>query len=103
MSLLHLLRRIYRVLALAAVFAYSILEVLVTRPRTRALRAAWLSRIGNRLLRTQDITFTTVGLVPMHGAVITTHLTYIDIVIHGSIRACVFVSKIELRKTPVFG
>jgi len=103
LSLLRTPRRIYRVLALAAVFAYSILEVLITRPRTRALRAAWLSRIGNRLLRTQDITFTTVGPVPMHGAVITNHLTYVDIIIHGSIRPCVFVSKIELRKTPVFG
>jgi 1-acyl-sn-glycerol-3-phosphate acyltransferase len=103
LSLLRTLRRIYRILALAAVFAYSILEVLITRPRTRALRAAWLSRIGNRLLRTQNITFTTVGPVPSHGAVITNHLTYIDIVIHGSIRPCVFVSKIELRKTPVFG
>jgi len=103
LSLLSTPRRIYRVLALAAVFAYSMLEVLITRPRTRALRAAWLSRIGNRLLRTQDITFTTVGPVPMHGAVITNHLTYVDIIIHGSIRPCVFVSKIEIRKTPVFG
>jgi len=103
LSLLSTPRRIYRVLALAAVFAYSMLEVLITRPRTRALRAAWLSRIGNRLLRTQNITFTTVGPVPMHGAVITNHLTYVDVILHGSIRPCVFVSKIEIRKTPVFG
>ena len=68
-------RRIYRCIALAAVFAYSMLEVVITRPRTRALRAAWLCRIGHRLLRTQDITFTTVGPVPMHGAVITNHLS----------------------------
>jgi 1-acyl-sn-glycerol-3-phosphate acyltransferase len=103
LSLLRTPRRIYRVLALAAVFAYSILEVLITRPRTRALRAAWLSRIGNRLLRTQDITFTTIGPIPSHGAVITNHLTYVDIIIHAAIRPCVFVSKIELRSTPVFG
>lgn len=103
MSLLRTPRRIYRLLALAAVFAYSITEVLITRPRSRAQRAAWLSRIGNRLLRTQDITFTTVGPVPTHGAVITNHLTYVDIIIHAAIRPCVFVSKIELRSTPVFG
>jgi 1-acyl-sn-glycerol-3-phosphate acyltransferase len=103
LSLLRTPRRIYRVLALAAVFAYSILEVLITRPRTRALRAAWLSRIGNRLLRTQDITFTTIGPIPSHGAVITNHLTYVDVIIHGAMRPCVFVSKVELRTTPVFG
>ncbi|MGA8939123.1 MAG: lysophospholipid acyltransferase family protein [Acidobacteriaceae bacterium] len=103
MSLPRTPRRIYRLLALAAVFVFSILEVLITRPRTRALRAAWLSRIGNRLLRTQDITFTTIGPIPTHGAVISNHLTYVDIIIHASIRPCVFVSKIELRSTPVFG
>ncbi len=96
-------RRIYRILTVAAVFAFSILEVLVKRPKTRAERAAWLSEIGNRLLRTQDITYSTIGPVPMHGAVITNHLTYIDILVHSAMRPCVFVSKIELRSTPVLG
>ena len=103
MSFLRTPRRIYRLLALAAVFAYSIFEVLLTRPRTRAQRAAWLSRIGHRLLRTQDITFAAVGPIPTHGAVISNHLTYIDVVIHASIQPCVFISKIELRSAPVFG
>ena len=96
-------RRIYRIFTVAAVFAYSILEVLIKRPKTRAGRAAWLTEIGNRLLRTQNITFSTIGPVPMHGAVITNHLTYIDILIHSAMRPCVFVSKIELRSTPVLG
>jgi lyso-ornithine lipid O-acyltransferase len=103
LSLLRTPRRIYRILALAAVFAYSIAEALITRPRSRALRAAWLSRIGNRLLHTQDITFTTIGPIPSHGAVITNHLTYVDVILHSAMRPCVFVSKIELRKTPIFG
>lgn len=96
-------RRIYRLLAVAFVFTYSIVEVLIKRPRTRAQRAAWLSQIGNRLLRTQDITFTTVGPVPTEGAVISNHLSYVDILVHAAMRPCVFVSKVELRKTPVFG
>jgi lyso-ornithine lipid O-acyltransferase len=100
---LSFLRRIYRLLAVVAVFAYSTAEILIQRPRTRAQRAAWLSKIGNRLLRTQNITFTTIGPIPSHGAVISNHLTYIDILLHASIRPCVFVSKIELRKTPVLG
>jgi 1-acyl-sn-glycerol-3-phosphate acyltransferase len=100
---LSFLRRIYRLFTVAAVFGFSILEVLIKRPKTRAARAAWLSEIGNRLLRTQDITFSTVGPVPMHGAVITNHLSYVDILLHAAMRPCVFVSKIELRSTPVFG
>jgi lyso-ornithine lipid O-acyltransferase len=93
----------YRILAVVVVFAYSTVEVLIQRPNTRALRAAWLSKIGNRLLHTQDITFTTVGTVPDHGAVISNHLSYVDILLHAAMRPCVFVSKIELRKTPVLG
>ncbi len=96
-------RRIFRVLHVVFVFAYSVLEVLIKRPRTRAERAAWLSLIGNRLCRTQEITYQTVGPVPTHGAVITNHLTYVDILVHAAMRPCVFVSKIELRSTPVLG
>ncbi|MGA7156339.1 MAG: lysophospholipid acyltransferase family protein [Acidobacteriaceae bacterium] len=103
MSLLRTSRRIIHLLAIAAVFSYSILEVLLTRPRTRALRAAWLSRICHRLLRPQHITVTAIGPIPAHGAIISNHLTYADIAVLATIQPCVFVSKIELRSTPVFG
>jgi len=102
-SLFSTLRRLYRLLKVAAVFGYAILEVLVLRPETRAERAAWLSQIGRRLLRSMDITYTTCGPVPNNGAVISNHLSYVDIVLHGALRPCVFVSKIELRATPVLG
>ncbi len=97
------LRRVYRILTVVLVFGYSVVEVLIKRPRTRAARAAWLGQIGNRLLRAQDITFTTVGPIPTAGAVISNHLSYVDILVHASMRPCVFVSKIEMRSTPVLG
>jgi 1-acyl-sn-glycerol-3-phosphate acyltransferase len=100
---LSYLRRIYRLLKVAAVFAYSILEVLILRPKTRADRAAWLTKIGNRLLRAVTVTYTTIGNIPSEGAVISNHLTYVDILLHAALHPCVFVSKIELRSTPVFG
>jgi 1-acyl-sn-glycerol-3-phosphate acyltransferase len=100
---LSFFRRMYRIFTVAVVFGFSMIEVLIKSPKTRADRAAWLSEIGNRLLRTQDITFATIGPVPMHGAVITNHLSYVDILIHAAMRPCVFVSKIELRATPVLG
>jgi 1-acyl-sn-glycerol-3-phosphate acyltransferase len=100
---LSTLRRIYRILKVALVFAFSIVEVFFLRPKTRAERALWLSHIGNRLLRSVDITYETHGPVPMSGAVISNHLTYVDILVHAAIRPQVFVSKIELRSTPVLG
>jgi 1-acyl-sn-glycerol-3-phosphate acyltransferase len=95
--------RLYRVVKVAFVFAYATVEVLILRPKSRADRAAWLSQIGKRLLRAVDVTYTILGPVPTTGAVITNHLTYVDILLHGAMRPCVFVSKIELRKTPVLG
>jgi 1-acyl-sn-glycerol-3-phosphate acyltransferase len=39
----------------------------------------------------------------MEGAVISNHLSYLDIVVHAAIRPCVFVSAIETRKMPLIG
>ncbi|QMV18028.1 1-acyl-sn-glycerol-3-phosphate acyltransferase [Granulicella sp. 5B5] len=103
MSIVSVPRRVYRILKVVFVFAYSIVEVFIQRPKTRAARAAWLSKIGNRLCRAADVTYETRGPVPMSGAVISNHLTYVDILIHAAIRPGVFVSKIELRSTPVLG
>lgn len=103
MSIVSVPRRIYRIAKVCFVFAFSIAEVTILRPKSRADRAAWLSRIGNRLLRAVDVTYETRGPVPMSGAVISNHLTYVDILIHAAIRPGVFVSKIELRATPVLG
>ncbi len=96
-------RRIVRLLILAAVLAWSILEALILRPRTRSQRAAWLSRIARRVLRAESLTVTAVGAFPTHGAVIANHLTYLDIAFLTYLRPCVFVSKIELRTTPILG
>jgi 1-acyl-sn-glycerol-3-phosphate acyltransferase len=100
---LSFLHRIYRLSKVVVIFFYSTAEVFIQRPRTRAQRATWLSKIGKRLLRSQDITFTTIGPIPSHGAVISNHLTYVDILLHAAMRPCVFVSKSELRNTPGIG
>jgi 1-acyl-sn-glycerol-3-phosphate acyltransferase len=39
----------------------------------------------------------------MEGAVITNHLSYVDVVVHAAIRPCVFVSAIETRRMPLIG
>ena len=96
-------RTLFRSFKAAFLLFYGIAEVIVKRPRTRPERAAWLSRTCSRMLRGMGVQATTVGTVPMQGAVITNHLTFFDILVHSAIRPCVFVSKAELRKTPVLG
>jgi len=100
---LNPVRKIYRAAKAITFFAVASMELVITRPKTRAERAAWLSRFCARVLRGMDITFDIVGDIPMTGAVISNHLTYLDILIHSAMRPCVFVSKVELRKTPLLG
>jgi 1-acyl-sn-glycerol-3-phosphate acyltransferase len=95
--------KLWRTLKFVCVFAYQLLKLVLTRPHTRPERAAWLTGLCRAVLRAMDITYSTAGPVPMHGAVITNHLSYIDILIHAAIRPCVFVSAIETRKLPVLG
>ena len=95
--------KVFRAFRIAAVFTYSVVELVITRPRARPDRAAWLSKLCRRLLRCVNFTYATSGPVPSSGGVISNHLSYIDILLHGAIRPCVFVSKAEVRRMPVFG
>jgi 1-acyl-sn-glycerol-3-phosphate acyltransferase len=100
---LSFFRNAWRAIVVVSMFLYAAAELVITRPHSRPDRAAWLSRFCGRVLRAVNVSCTTLGPVPMHGAVISNHLTFIDIVLHSAIRPCVFVSKIELRSTPLLG
>jgi 1-acyl-sn-glycerol-3-phosphate acyltransferase len=43
------------------------------------------------------------GVFPERGAVISNHLSYLDIVVFATLHPCVFVSKEEIRRWPVVG
>jgi 1-acyl-sn-glycerol-3-phosphate acyltransferase len=97
------LRAAGRGLILAGMFVGASLELVIRRPQTRQARAAWLSRFCARVLRRMGVTWTVSGPVPQQGAVISNHLSYMDILLHAAMRPCVFVSKIEMQKVPVLG
>ena len=96
-------RQLYRAIRIALVFGYSVVELVITHPRNRADRAAWLTGLCRRLLRSINGTCSATGPVPTSGAVISNHLSYVDILVHSAIRPCVFVSKMEVRRLPLFG
>lgn len=98
-----LLRKLWTTSKVVWVFATQLTKLVVTRPRTRPERAAWLTEFCRAALRAVDMSCSTQGPVPMEGAVITNHLSYLDIVVHASIRPCVFVAAIETRKMPLIG
>lgn len=98
-----LLYKLWRALKVLTVFAWHLGKLLITRPHTRPERAAWLTAFCRAMLKAVNVTCTVEGPVPMSGAVITNHLSYLDILVHASIRPCVFVAAIETRKMPLIG
>lgn len=101
--MVRVLRKLGKSVKVVWAFAYSLTGLVLTRPKTRRDRAAWLTRICRRVLKAADVTWESQGRVPDAGAVITNHLSYLDILVHAALRPCVFVSAIETRRMPLIG
>jgi 1-acyl-sn-glycerol-3-phosphate acyltransferase len=78
-------------------------ELAVKRPRTREARADWLHRFCAAAVRGLGVEIDVEGRFPERGAVISNHLSYVDIVVFAALHPCVFVSKAEIRGWPVVG
>ncbi len=100
---MHFFYKAFRGSKIVWAFATSLTELAVRRPPTRRARAAWLTKFCRRVLAAVDITWHVTGPIPPAGAVITNHLTYLDIIVHAALRPCVFVSAIEIRRMPLIG
>lgn len=78
-------------------------ELLVKRPATREARADWLHQFAGRAIRGLEVEIDVTGRFPEQGAVISNHLSYLDIVVFAALRPCVFVSKAEIQSWPMLG
>lgn len=75
----------------------------VRRPLTRAEQAEWLHHSCSGCLAALDIKVAVQGEIPQSGLIVSNHLSYLDILCYSSMAPCIFVSKSEVRKWPVFG
>lgn len=66
-------------------------------------RARGMQSIARRLLRVVGVEISLQGAVPAEGLLVSNHLSYLDILVLGSITPIVFVSKSEVRHWPVLG
>lgn len=97
------LRSLVRSVQLGGYFARFGTELLIRRPATREARAEWLHRFAATTLKGMGIEVEASGEFPSHGAMISNHLSYLDIVVYASLHPCVFVSKAEVVDYPVLG
>ncbi|HEY6377090.1 MAG TPA: lysophospholipid acyltransferase family protein [Edaphobacter sp.] len=96
-------RAVARSVQLVGYFVRYGTELLVKRPTTREGRADWLHRFCADALAGLGIEVAVVGDFPRRGAVISNHLSYVDIVVFAAVHPCVFVSKAEVASVPVLG
>jgi lyso-ornithine lipid O-acyltransferase len=96
-------RALGRSVRLVGMFVVAGTELAVKRPATREERADWLHRFCARALRGMGIEISVVGAFPKRGAMISNHLSYLDIVVFAALHPCVFVSKAEIQSWPVVG
>ncbi|HEX4020454.1 MAG TPA: lysophospholipid acyltransferase family protein [Acidobacteriaceae bacterium] len=72
-------------------------------PLTRSQRVAWMQVWVRWVLRVFGVTYTLAGPVPAEGLLVSNHLGYLDIMVLAAAHPSVFVSKIEVRRWPLFG
>jgi 1-acyl-sn-glycerol-3-phosphate acyltransferase len=98
-----LFRSLVRTIHLAGYFVVYGTELLVKRPSTREARADWLHRFAASTLHGLGVQLEVDGDFPSFGAVISNHLSYLDIIVFAALHPCIFVSKAEVASYPVLG
>ena len=97
-------RRLRRLLRLSAAVAAALWDYRkLPRQATRMARAEWLQRTFQRGLRAIEVQLAVEGALPRCGMMVSNHLSYLDIAAFSATVACVFVSKAEVGKWPLFG
>jgi len=72
-------------------------------PLSLPQRAHWLHESCRTGLHRLKIGVTAQGAFPARGLLVSNHLSYLDILVYSSLFPCVFVSKKEVRRWPIFG
>jgi 1-acyl-sn-glycerol-3-phosphate acyltransferase len=72
-------------------------------PLSPEARIRWLHNSCRLVLQRLEIDVSIEGTFPSRGLLVSNHLSYIDILVFGSLAPCVFVSKKEVRRWPIYG
>ena len=102
-SIVPVVRSVIRSVKLALYFAAAALELLLIRPHTPQARADWLHRFCARMLRGFGIELTVEGSFPPRGALISNHLSYLDIIVYAALNPVVYCARAEMERWPVVG
>lgn len=98
-----MLRRVSGSVKLLAVLMALALDCVIRRPRAGAEAAVWIHRWCRRLVEAIGVECSVSGRLPESGAVVSNHLSYLDILVYGAVRPFVMVAKSEVKSWPLVG
>ena len=94
-------RATFRLIVLAGLVLVSLPSAFASRTPVR--RARWLQRVSRRGLRLLGARVRVRGDAPSAGLIVSNHLSYLDILVIGSMVPAVFVAKDDVLYWPVVG
>jgi len=96
-------RSIYRSLHLLLLLLAATVDGRIRRPRVGAEGAVWIHGWCRRIVNAMHIDYSIEGELPVGGAVVSNHLSYLDILLYSAITPFVMVAKTEVRRWPLIG
>jgi 1-acyl-sn-glycerol-3-phosphate acyltransferase len=99
----RVVRSLFRMIHVAALLLAAVVDWWVRRPRVGVEGAVWIHGWCRRLVRAVGVELSVVGALPDGGAVVSNHLSYMDILLYSAVRPFVMVAKSEVRGWPLFG
>jgi lyso-ornithine lipid O-acyltransferase len=98
-----LVRSVWRSFLFVTLLLAAGVEWWVRRPKIGAEGAVWIHRWCRRIVAVLGFQCRVEGWVPRGGAVVSNHLSYLDILLYSSVRPFVMVAKKEVRGWPLMG
>jgi 1-acyl-sn-glycerol-3-phosphate acyltransferase len=100
---LRLVRSVWRSILFLALLVAAVVDYRIRRPKWGAEGAVWIHRWCRRIVGVLGIQCELEGRIPAGGAVVSNHLSYLDILLYSSVQPFVMVAKTEVRGWPLLG
>jgi 1-acyl-sn-glycerol-3-phosphate acyltransferase len=100
---LRLVRAVWRSFLFLALLVATVVDHRIRRPKWGGEGAVWIHGWCRRIVRVLGFRCEVEGRFPRGGAVVSNHLSYLDILLYSSVQPFVMVAKTEVRGWPLLG
>lgn len=97
------LRSLGRSFLFVVMLVVAAVDCMIRRPKVGTEGAVWIHGWCRRIVKVMGFRCVVEGRIPSDGAVVSNHLSYLDILLYSSVRPFVMVAKTEVRGWPILG